>query len=211
MEKEKKTTKKVATKTVAKKPVAKKAEPAKTVTKKAVKASKPAKAEKVATVAEQVKAEPVAEVKTEKVATPAVVKEQPKKMTFNQELNLLIGLFSLITIIAFCFAFQGGDVEILGWELFLRAGDYYSSVFQGVMILYVVSIFIDCILAIRIDCDKEIFNIIEKVLYMFTVIMNFVVLAILLSLISQVGIGLLIFFVISVVSAVVKFARIFAK
>ena len=124
---------------------------------------------------------------------------------------IIIGLLSLITIISFCFAFQGGEAEVLGWELFLKAGDYYSGVLQGVMILFVVSLFIDCILAIRIDCENEIFNIVEKVLYMFTVIMNVIVLSILLSLISKVGIGLLIFFVISIVSAVVKFARIFAQ
>ena len=115
-----------------------------------------------------------------------------------------------MTIITFCFAFQGGDAEILGWELVLKSGGY-SGVFKGLMILYVVSIFIDCILSIKIDTENEIFNIVEKALYMFTVIINFVVVAVLLSIIGKVGIGLIIFFIISIVSAVVKFSRIFAQ
>lgn len=150
-------------------------------------------------------AEPVVEVKNEKM-------EQPKKSktTLNQELNLMIGLFSLITIISFCFAFQGGDVEILGWELFLKSGQY-SGVFKVVMSLYVISIFIDCILAIRVETENEIFNIVEKALYMFTLIINFVVIAILLSLISKIGIGLIIFMIVSIISAIVKFARIYSQ
>lgn len=185
MEKEKKA--------ITAKKVAKKSEPKKaTETKKVV--AKPVKEEKVQPV--EVKLEPT--------------KVETKKATFNQELNLLIGLLSLMTIITFCFAFQGGDAEILGWELVLKSGGY-SGVFKGLMILYVVSIFIDCILSIKIDTENEIFNIVEKALYMFTVIINFVVVAVLLSIIGKVGIGLIIFFIISIVSAVVKFSRIFAQ
>lgn len=200
MEKTKKTTKQLAkaTKNVA---TTKKATPVKEKAPKAVKTT--AKAEKLQVVETNEKVAPaVEEVKVEK---------QPKtKMTLNQELNLLVGLFSLMIIISFCFAFQAGDTEVLGWELFLKAGEY-SGVFQGLMILYVVSIFIDCILTIRIDSENEILNIVEKALYMFTVIMNFVVVAVLLSLISKVGIGLILFFILSIVSVIVKFARIFAQ
>ena len=196
MEKEKKVAKQPAKKVV-KTTTAKKVAP---VNDKAPKAKVSAKVEKV---------QPVEEVKA-----PAEVKvanaPQKSKVTLNQELNLLVGLFSLITIISFCFAFQGGDAEVLGWELFLKAGEY-SGVFKGLMILYVVTIFIDCILTIRVDSENEIFNIVEKALYMFTVIMNFVVVAVLLSIISKVGIGLIIFFIISIISAIVKFARIFAQ
>jgi hypothetical protein len=138
-------------------------------------------------------------------------KSQVKKTTLNQELNLFIGLFSLVALLSFCFAFQQGDVELLGWELVLRGKEIYSGVFQGLMILFVITIFIDAILAIRIDTDNEIINIVEKVLYMFTAIMNFVVVAILLSLISNIGTGLLIFFVISIISVIVKFVRIFSQ
>jgi len=178
-------------------------EPVKATKSTVAKTKAPAKAKKVESV------QPAIE---EKVVKPApVVESTPaKKTTLNQDLNLLIGLFSLITIITFCFAFQGGNSKILGWELVLKA-DEYSGVFKGLMILYVVSIFIDCLLAIRIDTENEVINIVEKALYMFTVIMNFVVVAVLLSLIVKVGIGLIIFFIISIVSAIVKFARIYAQ
>ena len=187
----------------------------KPATKTAVKpASKPAA--KVAAPKKVVEKQPVkAEVVVEnnvKVQEPVkqVEKTETKKITLNQEFNLVIGLLSLITIISFCFAFQGGDAEYLGWELFLNAGDY-SGVFKGLMILYVVSIFIDCILAINIDTENEVLNIVEKALYMFTLIMNFIVVAVLLSIINKVGIGLLVFFIISIVSAIVKFARIYTR
>ncbi|MBO5910348.1 MAG: hypothetical protein J6Q15_02440 [Clostridia bacterium] len=207
MEKEKKTKKPVTTKKI---DTAKKVkEPTKVAKSTPVKekVSKPAKVEKVTLV------KPVAEekmIKSDPVAKVKVEKEHTNKLAFNRELNLLIGLFSLITIITFCFAFQGGEAEILGWEVVLKAGEY-SGVFKGLMILYVVSIFIDCILAIRIDTENEIINIVEKALYMFTVIMNFVAVAVLLSLISKIGIGLIIFFIISIISAIVKFSRIYAK
>jgi len=180
-------------------------QPAKKTTKTAVKTTKTAPVKKAVSV-------PVVDEKVVKTAPVVEVSktEQPKKTTLNQELNLLIGLFSLIVILTFCFAFQGGDSEVLGWELFLKAGEY-SGVFKWLMILYVVSIFVDCILAIRVDTENELFNIIQKALYMFTVIINFIVIAVLLSIISKVGLGLIIFFIISIISAIVKFARIYAK
>ena len=185
-----------------------------TTTKKAVKpTAKPAT--KAAAPKKAVAKQPV---KTEVVETNVKVQEpvkqvektETKKITLNQEFNLVIGLLSLITIISFCFAFQGGDAEYLGWEIFLNAGDY-SGVFKGLMILYAVSIFIDCILAINIDTENEVLNIVEKALYMFTLIMNFIVVAVLVSIINKIGIGLLVFFVISIVSAIVKLARIYAR
>lgn len=198
MEKEKKVAKKPANKEEVQQPKKVKVETTKTA---------PVKAKKVQAV-EPAVAEPVTPVVEAKVTEV----EQPKKSktTLNQELNLIIGLFSLITIVSFCFAFQGGEAEVLGWELFLKSGGY-SGVFKGLMILYVVSIFVDCALAVRVDTENEIFNIIEKVLYMLTVIINFVVLAVLLSLISKIGIGLIIFMIVSIISAIVKFARIYSR
>ena len=196
MEKTKKTTKTTAT-------PAKKT-PAKTE----VKAEKVKKVQPEMEVVETQQAVEVAnKAKNEPIAESKI---QIKKTTLNQELNLLIGLFSLITIITFCFTFQGGDAKILGWELVLNAGKY-SGVFKGLMILYVVAIFIDCILAIRIDSENEIINIVEKALYMFTIIINAIVVAVLLSVIKSVGIGLIIFFIISIISVIVKFARIYAQ
>ncbi|MBQ7881032.1 MAG: hypothetical protein IJ358_04245 [Clostridia bacterium] len=150
------------------------------------------------------------EVVQPKVETKPVEKVEKKGITLNQDLNLMIGLFSLITIISFCFAFQGGDAEILGWELVLKSGAY-SRAFQVLMVAYVVAIVIDCILSIRLDTENEIVNIVEKVLYMFTFIINFIVCAVLLSLIAKVGIGLIIFLIISIISAIVKLARIYAQ
>lgn len=146
---------------------------------------------------------------------PAVVEEkahinEKKEVCLNQELNIIIGLFSLLTIISFCFAFQGGETEILGWELFVTAKNY-SGVFMGVMVLYVISIFIDCAMAVIVESENEIFNTIEKVLYAITLIMNVVIIAILISLIKNIGIGLIIFLIISIVSAIMKLVRIYAK
>ena len=101
-------------------------------------------------------------------------------------------------------------MELLGWELLLKSGQY-SAIFKGLMIAYVVSIFIDCILAIRIDSENEIVNIIEKALYMFTLVINFIVIAVLLSLISEIGLGLIIFMIVSIISTIVKLARIYAQ
>jgi hypothetical protein len=112
----------------------------------------------------------------------------------------------LFAVVALCFEFQGADAEMIGWELLLKS----SGVFKGLMVLYVISIFIDCILAIRIDTESEIVNIIEKVLYMFTLVINFVLVALLYSMISAVGIGLIMFLIISILSIIVKFARIYS-
>jgi len=152
------------------------------------------------------------EVKTEPVVAENVkpVKTEKKPITLNQDLNILLGLFSFLTIITFCLAFQGGDAEVLGWELFLKAKNY-STVFQGLMIVYVASIVIDCILAIRVESENEVLNIIEKVLYMFTLVINVIVAAVLISVISKVGIGLIIFLILSVVSVIVKLVRVYAQ
>lgn len=200
MEKVKKTTK-TASKVDVKS--TKKVEPAKKVVSKS-KATE-AKVKKPA-----VKVEKVQEVK----AVPAPVQNvetKKKPVTLNQELNLLIGLLSLVTIICFCFQFQGGDVEVLGWELVVFGSKIFSGVFQGIMVLFVGGLIIDCILAINVDTENEVLNLIEKVLYMFTIIMNFITIAVLLTLIEKVGIGLIIFFILSVVSVIVKFARIYSQ
>ena len=151
--------------------------------------------------------------KVEKVEKPEAVQpvqqeaKVKKPVMLNQELNLLIGLFALLAIGSFCFTFQGGSESMIGWELLLKG----SGVFKGLMILYVVSIFVDCILAVRIDTENEVVNLIEKALYMFTLVINVVVVAILYSLISAVGIGLVIFLIVSIISAIVKLARIYAQ
>ncbi len=181
-----------------------------------VKAVKPAsktasKSNKVA----KVKAEPVmVEVETAKVEVQRaeVVKNQePKaKVTLNQELNLVIGLLSIFTIICFCFAFIGGTKEVSGWRLVLESGQY-SGVFTALMVLYVISLVVDCALTVRIDTENEIFNAVEKVLYICTLVSNVIVLAVLTTLISDFGIGLVIFMILSAVSIVTKLARVYAK
>lgn len=191
------------TKNMAKKPTSTKTNEKKKV----IKPNSESKVEKIKKEKVAKNTQPVAEIKVEKAPE---IKAESKKTTLNQELNLLIGLFSLITIITFCFAFQGGDVKTLGWEIVLKAGQY-SSMFKWLMIVYVVAIFIDCILAIRIDTESEIFNIVEKALYMFTAISNAIVIAVLLTIIANVGLGLIIFFIISIISTIVKFARIYSK
>ncbi|MFQ6724033.1 MAG: hypothetical protein ACLRFE_01685, partial [Clostridia bacterium] len=145
------------------KPVAKK-----TAKAKSEKPSRVVKAEKIQPVSEKV------EVKPSNVVEKKVEKEPVKKITLHQDLNLVIGLCALISIITFCFAFQGGSEQILGWELVLKSANY-SGVFQGIMILFVISLFIDCILAIHVDTENNIFNIVEKVLYVFTIVVNFIV------------------------------------
>ena len=177
------------------------------------------------------KVEPKKAKNVAKASKPAVVKEQPvkvapatveqkpveqtetkkHKLTLNQDLNLLIGLLSFVTIVSFCFEFVGGTGEILGWELFIFGGKLYSGTFQGLMVVYGLAILTDCILSICVDSENEIFNIVEKVLYMFTFVVNAIVIAVLLSLITNVGIGLIVFFILSIVSAIVKLARIFAQ
>lgn len=191
MEKEKKVTAKTTKKEAVKKAPATKAASAK---------AKKAPAAKPVEVKEPVVAE--------KVAQPAKVEK--KAMTLNQDLNLLIGLFALMTIVAFCLAFKGGEAELSGWELFIASGTF-SGVFKGLMIVYVISLFVDCILAIRVESENEVFNVVEKALYMFTLVANFVIVTVLLNLISKIGIGLIIFLILSIVSALVKFARIYSQ
>jgi hypothetical protein len=170
-------------------------------------ASKPAKATKV-------KEPVVVEVENAKVEVQKaeVVKgSSPKaKVTLNQELNLVIGLLSIFTIICFCFAFQGGSAEITGWELVLESGKY-TGVFKVLMVLYVVALVVDCILTVRIDTENEIFNAIEKVLYICTLVLNAIVLAVLVTLIRSFGIGLIIFMILSSISIMTKLARVYAK
>ena len=178
MEKEKKTIKQPAKK------VSKSTAPK--TTKVAPKNVKPVKQE-----VRPAKVEKVVETKIE-VASEEIKKS---KRTLNQEFNLLIGLFSLMIIVSFCFVFQGGNAELSGWEVLLKSGEY-SGVFQVLMIAYLATIFIDCILAIRIDTENAVLDLIEKALYMFTVVMNFIVVAVLLTLISNIGIGFIIFFAI---------------
>ena len=156
----------------------------------------------------------VVEVETAKVdvkKAEVVKPEHPKaKITLNQELNLVIGLLSIFTILCFCFAFQGGANEVLGWELILKGG-LYSGVFKVIMVLYLISLVVDCILTIRIDTENEIFNIVEKVLYICTAVLNIIVLAVLVSLISRFGIGLIIFIILSIISVLTKLSRIYSR
>ena len=147
------------------------------------------------------------EVKKAEVVKPVATK---KPITLNQELNLIIALLSLITVICLCFTFQGGDTEVIGWELILKA-DAYSGVFKGFMVAYTIALIIDVVLSIRIDTENEIFNIVEKALYAVTLMLNIVVLAILFSLISKIGIGLIVFLIISIVSVIIKTARIYSQ
>ena len=157
--------------------------------------SKPEKVEKVQVVAEPVKAEqPVAK----------------KTVTLNQEFNLVVGFLSLLTIVAFCFEFSAGNVSITGWELFLYGAKWVSGAFQGLMIVYVITLLMDCIMAIYVNSENPIFDIVEKVLYMFTLVINFIVVASLLCLISKIGLGLIIFFILSILSVIIKLARIYA-
>lgn len=163
---------------------------------------------------QKVKVEPVVEVESAKVEVKKaeVVKQESSKVrvTLNQELNLVIGLLSIFTIVCFCFAFQGGNAEVLGWDLVLKA-ELYSGVFKWLMIFFVLAIFVDCILTIHIDTENEIFNIVEKILYVCTAVLNIIVLAVVLSLVSKIGDGLIIFMIISIISIVLKLARVYAK
>ena len=197
MEKEKKVVKKPAKPAKAEKVVDKKVKAEKKPVKK-VEAVKPVKVQAAEVVA------PKAEVKDTAPAAPK------KAVTLNQELNLMIGLFSILTIITFCFAFESASVDLLGWEIFLKA-DAYSGVLKGLMVFYVISLVIDCILAVRIDTESEIVNIVEKVLYMFTFVISFIVGAVFLSIIGKVGFGLIIFLVLSIVSGIMKLVRIYAQ
>lgn len=161
---------------------------------------KPAKVEKVAVV------EPV------KVDQSAKENVAPKKsVTLNQEFNLVIGFLSLLTIIAFCFEFSTGTLSVSGWELFVYGNKLISGAFQGVIVVYALALVIDCILAVCVDSENPILDIVEKALYMFTIVINFITVATLLSVISKVGVGLIIFFILSIVSVIIKFARIYGN
>ncbi|MBQ3503020.1 MAG: hypothetical protein IJA72_05120 [Clostridia bacterium] len=171
---------------------------------------KPSKVTKAKVNAEPVVVE-VANAKVEVQKAEVVKPEHAKaKVTLNQELNLVIGLLSIFTIICFCFAFQGGNAEVLGWELILK-GETYSGVFKTIMVMYLISLVVDCLLTVRIDTENEIFNIVEKVLYICTAVLNVIVLAILLTLISSFGIGLIIFMIVSFLSILTKLVRVYAK
>ena len=162
----------------------------------------------------RVKSKPAKVEKVQVAAEPAIV-EQPvqqaatkKGLTLNQEFNLVIGFLSLLTIIAFCFEFSAGDISLAGWELFVY-GSRVSGAFQALMIVYVLALIIDCVLAVCVDSENPIFDMVEKILYMFTVTINFIVIASLLCLVSKIGLGLIIFFILSIISVIMKFARIY--
>ncbi len=152
-------------------------------------------------------------VEVKAVTTHEVEHKEVKKggITLNQDLNLLIGLFALLTLVAFGFAFEATkDSSLTGWELLLKSGAY-SGVFKGFMIAYFITILVDCILTIHVDSENEIFNIIEKVLYTITLVMNFTMIVIFINLIKNIGIGLILFFILSIISILVKFVRVYAK
>ena len=179
-------------KTTKKTTAAKKATPAK----KTVAKSNSAKVEKVQVVAEPVKAE------------QTITK---KPVTLNQEFNLVVGFLTLLTIIAFCFDFSTGTLSVTGWELFAYGSTLVSGAFQGLMIVFALALVIDCILAVCVDSENPIFDIVEKVLYMFTIVINFIVVATLLCIITKIGVGLIMFFILSIVSVIIKFARIYGS
>lgn len=159
--------------------------------------SKPAKVEKVQPIAEPV------------VAEQAEQKQVAKKpLALNQEFNLVIGFLSILTIIAFCFEFSAGSVSLAGWEVFVY-GYKVSGVFQGLMIVYAIALIIDCVLSVCVDSENATFDLVEKALYMFTMVINFIVIASLLCIISKVGIGLIIFFILSIINVIIKLARIY--
>lgn len=167
------------------------------------KAPKALKAETVNVEVETAKVE----VKKTEVVKP---EKEKSKVTLNQELNIVIGILSIFTIICFCLEFQGGASEILGWEIILKSGAY-SGVFKGIMALFVIALVVDCVLTIHINTENEVFNIIEKVLYVCTAVLNIIVLALLAILISSVGLGFIIFIILTIVSVITKLARIYAK
>lgn len=157
---------------------------------------------------------PVKVEKVQAIAEPAKVEQQAqqpaakKTVTLNQEFNLVIGFLSLLTIVAFCFEFGAGSNPVAGWELFIY-GSKVSGAFQGLMVVYALALVIDCVLAVCVDSENPVFDTVEKVLYMFTVAINFIVITSLLCLISKMGIGLIIVFILSIISVIIKLARIY--
>lgn len=153
--------------------------------------------------------------KTIKTTTKPVAKVQAKPTkkgaTLNQDLNLLIGLFGILTLIVFGFAFEATKSSSLsGWELLLKSGSY-SGVFKGFMITYFITLIVDCVLAVRIDSENEIFNIVEKILYVITLVINFAMIVMFINLIENIGIGLILFFILSILSILIKFVRIYSQ
>ena len=179
-------------------------------TKKATSAKKSTTVKKIIAKSKPEKVEKVQVAEPAKVEQPVEQTTRAKKgVTLNQEFNLVVGFLSLLTIIAFCFEFSAGSISISGWEFFAYGSKLVSGTFQGLMIVYAIALVIDCILAVCVDSENPIFDIAEKVLYMFTTIVNFIVIATLLCLISKIGVGLIIFFILSIVSVIIKFARIY--
>lgn len=140
-------------------------------------------------------------------AKPVVEK---KKFTLNQEFNLLVGFLAIAIMVVLCVTFHDGGEKLSGWELILRSG-LYSGVFKGLMVFYVITLFVDCALAVKIDSENKILNIIEEVLYAVTLTANLVVGVILFTLIKNIGFGLIMFGILSLVSIVIKLARIYSK
>lgn len=181
----------------------------------AKKAGRPAKKVEVAN-EEKVKAEAVVTPEVKEVVTPEVktepaeVKTEKRRFTLNQEFNVLIGFLSIAILLVLCTKFQSGSASLSGWEILLHSGDY-SGVFKGVMVVYIISLFIDCGLAVKVDSENKILNTVEKVLYAITLTSNLIAGAILFTLIKKIGLGLIIFGILSLISILVKLARIYCK
>lgn len=180
------------------------------------KAGRPAKKVEVAH-EEKVKAEAVVTPEVNEVVTPEVksspvqeVKAEKKGFTLNQEFNILIGFFSIAILVVLCTKFQSGSASMSGWEILLNS-NAYSGVFKGLMIVYIISLFIDCGLAVRVESENKIFNTVEKILYAVTLTSNLIAGAILFTLIKKIGLGLIIFGILSIVSMLIKLARIYCK
>ena len=185
------------------------------VTKKTASTKKPATAKKTTAPKASVKSVKVEKVQV--VAEPVKVEEPVKQsaakksITLNQEFNLVVGLLSILTIIAFCFEFSAGSVSISGWEMFVYGDKLISAAFQALIAIYVITLVVDCVMAICIESENPIFDIVEKVLYMVTLIINFILVVVLFCLISNVGLGLIIFLILSILRAIIKLARIYTS
>lgn len=177
--------------------------------------TKPTRAKKTTSKAESVK-QPIA-VAEQTPVQPEVqspvqkpVVAEKKKFTLNQEFNVLIGFLAIALIAVLCVNFQTGSDKLSGWELILKS-NLYSGVFRGLLVFYVITLFIDCALAVKMDSENELFNTIEKVLYAVTLTANVIVGAILFRLIKKIGLGLIMFGILSLVSVIIKLARIYSK